>query len=33
MRVRRDWEQKDHLNWELIGKCARKLKGESAKGG
>ena len=23
-------ETKDHLNWELIGKCARKLKGESA---
>ena len=24
-------ETKDHLNWELIGKCAKKLKGESAK--
>jgi ferritin-like metal-binding protein YciE len=24
-------ETQDHLNWELIGKCARKLKGESAK--
>ena len=24
-------ETKDHLNWELIGKCARKLRGESAK--
>ena len=22
-------ETKDHLNWELIGKCARKLKGDS----
>lgn len=24
-------ETKDHLNWELIGKCAKTLKGESAK--
>ena len=24
-------ETKDHLNWELIGKCAKKLKGESAR--
>lgn len=24
-------ETKDHLNWELIGKCAKKLKGEAAK--
>lgn len=24
-------ETKDHLNWELIGKCARKLKGEAAR--
>lgn len=24
-------ETKDHLNWELIGKCAKKLKGETAK--
>ena len=24
-------EMKDHLNWELIGKCAKKLKGESEK--
>jgi hypothetical protein len=24
-------ELKDHLNWELIGKCAKKLKGDSAK--
>ena len=24
-------EMKDHLNWELIGKCAKKLKGESGK--
>jgi hypothetical protein len=24
-------ETKDHLNWELIGKCAKRLKGESAK--
>jgi hypothetical protein len=24
-------ETKDHLNWELIGKCARKLKGDAAK--
>jgi len=24
-------ETKDHLNWELIGKCAKKLKGDSAK--
>ena len=24
-------EMKDHLNWELIGKCVTKLKGESAK--
>ena len=24
-------ETKDHLNWEQIGKCAKKLKGESAK--
>lgn len=23
-------ETKDHLNWELIGKCAKKLKGEAA---
>jgi len=24
-------ETKDHLNWELIGKCAKNLKGESAR--
>jgi hypothetical protein len=24
-------ETKDHLNWELIGRCAPRLKGESAK--
>jgi rubrerythrin len=24
-------ETKDHANWELIGKCAKKLKGEQAK--
>jgi len=24
-------ETKDHLNWELIGKCAKKLKGDAAK--
>jgi hypothetical protein len=24
-------ETKDHLNWELIGKCAKRLKGEPAK--
>jgi hypothetical protein len=24
-------ETKDHLNWELIGECAKKLKGESGK--
>lgn len=24
-------ETKDHLNWELIGKCAKKLKGESGR--
>ena len=24
-------ETKDHLNWELIGKCARKLKGDAAR--
>jgi rubrerythrin len=24
-------ETKDHLNWELIGKCAKKLKGDSGK--
>ena len=24
-------ETKDHLNWDLIGKCAKKLKGEPAK--
>jgi len=24
-------EMKDHLNWELIGKCAKKLKGGSGK--
>lgn len=24
-------ETKDHLNWELIGKCAKKLKGEAAR--
>jgi ferritin-like metal-binding protein YciE len=23
-------ETKDHLNWELIGRCAKKLKGEAA---
>lgn len=23
-------ETKDHLNWELIGKCARKLRGDAA---
>src|ERR1700730_5235479 len=23
-------ETKDHLNWELIGECAKKLKGETA---
>ena len=24
-------ETKDHLDWELIGKCAEKLKGDQAK--
>jgi rubrerythrin len=24
-------ETKDHLNWELLGECAKKLKGEEAK--
>lgn len=24
-------ETKDHLNWELIGKCAKRLRGEAAK--
>jgi hypothetical protein len=24
-------ETKDHANWELIGKCAQKLKGPQAK--
>lgn len=24
-------ETKDHLNWELIGKCAKKLKGDAAR--
>ena len=24
-------ETKDHLNWELIGKCAKKLRGETAR--
>jgi len=24
-------ETKDHLNWELIGKCSTKLRGESAR--
>ena len=26
-------ETKDHLNWELIGKCAKKLRGDDGEGG